>query len=117
MHTVADLQEQSQPASKQAAQVLVLEGGHSVTQREALCSASSPTLQDSPPTRRAPAGQHAATRGSGRPLATKIMMTLLNKSVRRPTHNEVATAATVRSSQSCGASKILLGIAFAKDPC
>jgi hypothetical protein len=115
MHTVAASRSAgTEPASQQAAQVLVLVGGHSVTQREALCSASSPTLQDSPPTRRAPAGQHAATRGSGRPLATKIMMTLLNKSVRRPTHNEVAT---VRSPQSCGASKILLGMAFAKDPC
>ena len=88
--------------------------------REALCSASSPTaaLQPAPFFRRHDtknAGWSARcvslTRG-GRWLP------LLNEYASSPDTQVATTAATVRSSpQACGASKNLLGMAFANDPC
>ena len=87
-----DLQEQSppdcQPASRPASKapqrwrrVSLCPLVHPATAGSALLS-----LQSSPPTRRAPGGQHAESLHSGRPLGPKFMTALMNKSTRRPTH-------------------------------
>lgn len=110
----------SQPASQEASRQRSSAGGCPLRRRrEALCSASSPSVLQPAPFFRRHDTKNAGWSARCVSLTRRgRWLPLLNEYASSPNTQLATTAATVRSCpQACGASKNLLGMAFANDPC